>query len=132
MPSVDRSFMKDLKNMDPRLGIKFNDKHFVVTYDRGHGQPVNIYRVKADDGGYRQPDKRDLLVLKAGDLAEGDSAEVRLRKSAYASELIRREEDRKIHEEIRGMTRDGKIQLTNAFKKAGGAKANSTFRRIAQ
>jgi hypothetical protein len=130
MPSVERSFLKDLKNMDPRLGVKFNGKHFVLTYKRPVGNPVNIYRVKAEDGSFRQPDKRDLMVLKAGDLAEGDSMDVRLKKSAYASELIRQNEERRVHEEIRAMTLDGRRQLVNAFK--GESKGNATFRRIAQ
>jgi hypothetical protein len=55
---------------------------------------------------------------------------VRLKKSAYASELIRQNEERRIHEEIRAMTRDGRRQLVNAFK--GESKGNATFRRIAQ
>jgi hypothetical protein len=115
MPVVDRSFLKDLKNMDSRLGTKFNGEHFVVTYNRGYGQPVNIYRVKAEDGSFRQPDKRDLAVIKGGDLAEGDSLDARLKKTAYASEKIREAERKRVQDEIRG-----------------GAKGNSTFRRIAQ
>lgn len=132
MPEVDRSFKRDLRLMDKRLSTKFNGEHFVITYDRGYGQPVNIYRVKADDGSFRQPDKRDLKIIKGGDLAEGDSQDVRLRKAAYISERIREEEKRKAHEEIRAMTRDGKNQLKKAFIQAGGGKGNSAFRRIAQ
>jgi hypothetical protein len=130
MPEPDRTFMRDLRNMDRRLGVKFNGNHFVVTYKRPVGEPVNIYRVKADDGSFRQPDKRDLMVIKGGDLAEGDSMDVRLKKTAYASELIRREEKRKVQDEIKAMTRDGRRQLINAFK--GETKGNATFRRIAQ
>lgn len=130
MPEVDRSFKRDLKTLDRRLDAKFNGEHFVITYDRGYGEPVNIFRVKGADDGFRQPDKRDLAVIKGGDL-EDEKMETRLRRSAYAAECQRREELRKSREAIRDMTKDDKIQLQNAvLKKKNLSKANSTFRRI--
>ena len=131
MPEVDRSFLKDLKAMDKRLSVKFNGEHMVVCYDRGHGQPVNILRVKGENGGFRQPDRRDLAIIKGGDLAEGPKMDLRLREAAYRSELQRREANRKAHENIRDMTKDGKNQLSKAFIQATNqSKGNSTFRRI--
>lgn len=130
MPEVERSFMKDLKNLDRRLGTKFNGEHFVVTYDRGYGEPVNIHRVKADDGGFRQPDRRDLAIIKGGDLAN-EKAETRIQKLAYVSELIRRDQKRKAHENLRDMTKDNKNQLKKAFiQRTNSSKGNATFRRI--
>ena len=131
MPEVDRSFLRDLKSMDRRLGTKFNGQNFIVTYRRPFGEPVNIYCIKADNGGFRQPDKRDLMVIKGGDLAEGVSMDIRLKQRAYASELMTREAKRKAKENIRDMTKDDKRQLAKAFiQRTNLSKGNSTFRRI--
>lgn len=132
MPEVDRSFKRDLKLLDPRLGTKWNGEHWIITYSRPYGEPVNIYCVKADDGGYRQADKRDLAVIKSGDLAEGESMEMRLKKRAYASELMRREARRKATENIRDMTKDDRIYLGQKLRQlTNEGKANSAFRRVA-
>jgi hypothetical protein len=130
MPEVDRSFKRDLKNLDRRLDAKFNGEHFVVTYDRGYGEPVNIFRIKGRDDGFRQPDRRDLEVIKGGDL-EVEKMETRLKKAAYAAECQRREDQRKAKDNIRNMTKDDKIQLQRAVaRKYGTGKGNATFRRI--
>jgi hypothetical protein len=130
MPEIDRSFKRDLKNLDRRLDAKFNGQHFVITYDRGHGQPVNILRVKGEDGGYRMPDRRDLAIVKGGDL-EDEKMEVRLKKAAYKAEQVRLEDKRRAKAEIRAMTLDNKNQLAKAFtQKFNTSKGNATFRRI--
>lgn len=132
MPEPDRSFVKDLKNLDRRLGVKFNGEHFVVTYDRGHGEPVNVHRINNDDGSFRQPNKIDLKILKGGDL-EGSNEPMknRLSKLAYASELMRRKAREKAREEIRAMTLDNKNQLRRWIaQRANAGKCNSEFRRV--
>jgi len=131
MPEVDRSFRRDLKNLDSRLGTKFNGQHIVITYDRGHGEPVNILRVKGDDGGFRQPDRRDIAIIKGGDLEQGPKMELRLKEAAYKAELIRRKDRQKAHDEIRDMTKDGKIFLSQKIGQlTNQSKSNSAFRRI--
>ncbi len=131
MPEVDRSFRRDLRNMDSRLGVKFNGEHMIITYDRGFSEPVNILRVRAENGGFRQPDKRDLAIIKGGDLAEGPKMELRLREAAYKAEKIRQRDKQKAHDNIRDMTKDSKNQLTKAFIQATNlSKGNATFRRI--
>jgi len=131
MPEVDRSFKRDLKNLDSRLDVKFNDRHFVVTYQRPFGEPVNIFRIQGEGGSFRQPDKRDLAIIKGGDLAEGSKMELRLKEAAYKAELIRRRDKQKAHDEIRDMTKDGKNQLSKAFIQATNqSKGNAAFRRI--
>ena len=131
MPEVDRSFKRDLKNLDSRLSTKFNGEHFVVTYDRGHGEPVNILRIKGENEGFRQPDRRDLAIIKGGDLAEGPKMETRLREAAYRSELQRREARRKAAENIRDMTKDDKIYLGQKIGQlTNQSKSNAAFRRI--
>lgn len=130
MPECDRSFLRDLKNLDRRLGTKFNGNHFVITYDRGHGEPVNILRVRGEDGGFKQPDRRDLSIVKGGDL-EDEKMEVRLRKAAYKAEQVRLEDRRKAKEMIRNRTKDDKNQLAKAFSKVSNTnQGNATFRRI--
>lgn len=127
----DRSFIKELKLIDKRLDVKFNGNNFVITYDRGHGEPVNIALVKRDDGGFRQPDRRDLEHVKGGDLAQGDSMDIRLRKLAYASEQMRAQMRRQARQNIRDMTKDGKNQLAKAFmQRTNQGKGNAAFRRV--
>ena len=131
MPAVARGFLRDLKNLDKRLGVKFNEEHFVVTYDRGHGEPVNILRVRGSDGGFRQPDRRDLAIIKGGDLAEGPKMDTRLREAAYREAKQQEAAKRKAHDNVRDMTKDNKNQLTRAFlQKTNQSKGNATFRRI--
>lgn len=131
MPSVDRSFVKDLKSLDKRLSTKFNGQNFIVCYDRGHGEPVNVLRIQGEGGTFRQPDKRDLIVIKGGDLAEGPKMELRLKEAAYRAELQQREVKRKRYGEIRDMTKDSRRQLEKAYIQATNqSKGNATFRRI--
>jgi len=128
----DRVFMKDIKRLDPKLGCKYEPSHghFVVTYDRAVGGPVPICMVKGKDGGFRQPDKRDLDFIKSGDRNVVD-VETRLRKSAEYMEKVREKDRKNAKDNIRDMTKDGKIQLANKFSQlAGGGKGNSAFRRI--
>lgn len=123
--------MKDLKLMDKRLGCKFNGEHFVVTYDRGHGEPVNIARIKGENDGFRQPDKRDLEFIKSGDM-ESESVRRRLDRISYVAayeEKMKRQA--KVKENMRDMTKDDKLQLKRWFAdKHGDSKGNCEFRRI--
>lgn len=128
----DRSFMRDLKSMDRRLGVKFNGMNFVVTYDRGYGEPVNVMSIKSDNGGFRQPTSRDLETLKKGDLAQGESMDARLKKMAYASYELRENLKRKHRENIRDMTKDDKNFLMDRMGRvAGQGKPRPAFRPIA-
>lgn len=127
----DRSFMKDLRLIDKRLGCKFNGENFVVTYDRGHGEPVNVLRIKREDGGFRQPDRRDLETLRQGDLASGENMDTRLRKLARASYEIRETLKRKHRENIKHMTKDDKNYLMNQIGRiAGQGKPRPAYRPV--
>lgn len=127
----DRSFMRDLRLMDKRLNCKFNGSNFVVTYDRGYGEPVNIMSIRADDGGFRQPTGRDLEQLRRGDLASGDSMAVRLDKLAYASYELRTQMREKSREMIRNLTKDDKNYLMRKIGNiAGQGKPRPAFRPV--
>ena len=132
MLSPDRSFVRELRNIDRRLGVKWNGLHFVITYNRGYGEPVNILQIKAENGAFRQPDQRDLIRLREGDLASGETMDARLRRLSYISEQARDRLREKTRTDIRDMTKDNKNQLQRAFREVAntGGKANSAFRRI--
>lgn len=129
-PSVSKSFLKDLRLMDPKLGVFFNSEHFVITYARPFGAPANIYRVKSETGGFRQPDTRDLIALRKGDLC-GEDMKTRLRKLAAYSEDLRAKATAAAKDNIKAMTRENRIQLANAaVQLTNQGKSNSAFRRI--
>jgi hypothetical protein len=126
----DPSFVKQAKTIDKRLGVKFNGDHFVVTYDRGYGEPVNIHRVKAEDGGFRQPDRRDIEFIRSFDM-ENESCKERLARLAKSSIEIRERLKKTAKDDIRHMTRDNKNQLIKAIvQKDNSRKGNAAFRRI--
>jgi hypothetical protein len=130
-PSPSRSFMKDLRSMDRRLSLKFNGNHFIICYDRGFGEPVNVLRIQTDDGNFRQPTSRDLEVLRGGDLASGESMDTRLRKLAYASYEIRETLKRKHRENIRNMTKDDKNYMMNKIGRlTGQGKPRPAYRQV--
>ena len=119
-PSCERGFLRELRLIDKRLSIKFNGSNFVICYDRGYGEPVNILRIKQDDGSFRHPDRRDLELLRKGDLANGENMNVRLSKMAYASYELRETLKRKHKENIRNMTKDDKNFLMNKIGRLTG------------
>jgi hypothetical protein len=130
MPEVDRGFLKDLKNMDRRLGVKFNGHQFVVTYQRPYGEPANIHCVRDSGGGFRQPDQRDLVFIRSGDL-ESDRLKDRLDRLSRHCEDIRLKVRENAKNEIKDMTKDNKRQLVNAYTKAHNlGKASHTFRKV--
>lgn len=129
-PSVSKSFMKDLRLMDKRLGITWNGRNHIITYQRPQGDAVSVYRIKNEDGSYKPPDARDLIVLRGGDLC-GEDMKTRLQHAAAYSESIREKANRDAHDNIRAMTLDNRRQLANTVARIGNySKGNSTFRRI--
>lgn len=124
----NESFLRDLKLMDKRLGVKFNGSHFVITYDRGSGNTVNLIRIKDEDGKFRQPDMRDLKMLYDGDRSRF-TAEEHFQRVAYYMDHARKLDAEKRKEFIREITKDNKIQLRQHFERVErGGKANSAFR----
>jgi len=128
----NRVFMQDLKRLDKRLGCKYRYdlERFVITWDMPYGDDAEMFVVKDDRGGFRQPDIRDIYMLCQGDIHRTDLKERIQRTEKYMTDY--REKERK-HEkdEIRNMTKDGKIQLVNAYKRQFNlGKAGHEFRRI--
>ena len=125
----DSSFLNELKRTDKRLGCRFNGQTFVITYERPCGGSVPIMSIRGEDGGFRQPDQRDIMKVKESDLAREDYREKFMRMgkmSEYLKDIAERRAKRKA--EIRDMTKDSKIQLYQAATKvAGTGKGNSAF-----
>lgn len=112
----DRYFMKQLKELDNRLGCRFREdlERFVITWEKFWGPPDEIMVVSKPH--FRQPDRRELLFLCEGDLNRTDMRE-RLEISAAYFEDYRKKEEAFQADEIRGMTKDDKIQLSNVYRK---------------
>ena len=131
-PSLDDLFVKRLKRIDERLDMQWSaePERWLMVYDKGSKDFVNMFLIETEDHQYRHPDNRDLVRIRVADLAT-KSAEKRFKESAeYMAEArIKDREDAK--ENIRLMTLDGKIQLMQKFAQAAGySKGNSAFRRI--
>ena len=124
----DRTFISNLHRLDKRLGVKFNGQHFVITYDRGYGEPINILVIKSENGGFRQPDRRDLNKLNQGDMSKQRFRDYwdRISKHFYD---FREGKRAKTKEFFRDLTKDNKIQLGQAFGRLS-SKSNAAFRRI--
>lgn len=126
----DPSFTRQLRMIDKRLGCKFNGDHFVITFKTEKYGAVNIWKVASESGGFRQPDRRELEIIRESDLERLGPKE-RFNLVLAHMEGTKDRRDKSIREEMRNRTKDGKIQLMRAFANAVGAgKNNATFRRI--
>jgi len=131
-PTPDNVFVKRLKAMDKRLGIKFRHDmdNFVITYARALGPPAEVWVVENEDGSFRQPDSRDIEALEMGDthrtgwedrmnLIAKEMADYERRKRAVAAS------------DIRDRTKDDKIQSMRTYVKAFNlGKGYTPFRRV--
>jgi len=131
-PSLDDLFLSRLKRIDKRLDMQWSKvpERWLMVYDKGNGNFVNMFLIETETGQYRHPDNRDLVTIRTADLAT-KSVEKRLKESAEYMAEARLKDRRNSKENIRLMTIDSKIQLMQAFSKAAGySKGNSAFRRI--
>lgn len=126
----DRCFMTDLHRLDKRLGVKFNGQTFIITYNRGYDEPVNLWVVKREDGGFRQPDRRDLEALCQGDLNKERWAD-RWQQITHHMYHEREKLRERSHDFFHHQTADNKTTLLKAFGKArNDSKSNAAFRRV--
>jgi len=131
MHKPDRTFMKKLKALDKRLGIHFSNEQgkFVVTYARGYGT-VNLFTVKTPEGGFREPDDRDIDVLNKGDM-KNDTVKDKMDRVCRHMEDHGAKQKKDNKDNLRGLTKDNRNQLMKVFARAAGSgKNNSAFRRI--
>jgi len=126
----DPSFVRQLKSVDPKLGVKWNGRNMVVTYKRAVGEPANIHLVKRDDGSFRQPDRRDIEFIRSFDM-HNESGRERLLRLSQKSEKMREDLRKRAKDDIRHATLDSRRQLEKVFlQKTNLGKANSAFRRV--
>lgn len=132
MITPERGFLKNLKSLDKRLDCVFRKEHghFVITYDRGYGDPVNLLLVKREDGGFRQPDMREIAILSDGDM-ERQRVKDRLERTAKYMQEVRDKDVRDRQDMIKQRTKEDKIQLMDAFQHAHGTgKHKAAYRQV--
>ena len=112
----DPFFMKQLKELDQRLGCRFREdlQRFVITWEKFWGQNDEIMVVSKPF--FRQPDRRELVFLSEGDLHRGDMRD-RLNKTAAYFHDYRKRQDASVADDIRGITKEDKQQLLKAYRK---------------
>ena len=132
MYTVPSGFMRTLRSLDRRLSCHYNSdmERFVVTFKRAWGKPIPLFPVQSETGGFRFPTDRDVQFLRQWDM-ENMTVSERLERATSYMEKIRERTRVTGRDNIRGYTKDDKIQLMNAFGKLYGVgKYNSAFRRI--
>jgi hypothetical protein len=126
----DWNFMKQLKAVDKRLDVKFNGEHFVITQQTEKYGAVNIWKVVDERGGFRQPDRRDLEMIKESNIENVSPDEKFNLVTAYMERFKKDERDRE-KDNSRHVVLGNKIQLAQWFNRNyGSGKGNSAFRRV--
>lgn len=127
MYSPSRYFMKQLKDLDPKLGCFYNQniEKFIITFQRATGEPVPIMQVKAEDEGFRFPDNRDILMLKEADCTRV-SMHDRLNIASKYMEDYRNKKRAESKENLRLMTIDDRKQLRKAVGRLHSPKYDSS------
>lgn len=132
MYKPSRYFMKQLKQLDPKLDCYYNKnaERFIITYQRATGEPVPILQVKTEDYKFRFPDKRDIDKLCEGDCLRVSMKERLDRASRYMTEY-REKKRAEAKENIRLMTVDDRKILRRAVGRLHNPKFDSSmFRKI--
>lgn len=132
MYKPERHFMRRLQELDKNLGCEFNrnTQRFNVTFKRATGQPVPIIQVNSENGGFRQPDQRELNILGESDLQRIGMKD-RLNKASKYMFDYREKKAKEAKLNLKDMTKDGKHQLKRAVGRIVSGKCNtSTFRKI--
>lgn len=136
IPVVDRGFLKKLKRIDPGLDCEFDRKFgkFVIYQTGKISGRVPLAVIEGNEGGgYRYPDNRDIILIHEADMYyKGQELKDRVRRGEESMLAAKREEERKIREEIRDVTKDDKIQLMRSYHQTFnmGGKGNASFRRV--
>ncbi len=130
-PSPDRQFVKDLKQFDHKLNVRFcrNRGQFVITQPSKLSGRVDALVIQGDHGGgYRQPNIRDIRALYYGDFARKRGKDrVLEEEERFRQQKIKEQEF--VKDEIVHQTKDNKRQLTNTYAKAFNlGKGNTGFK----
>jgi len=115
----DRAFMNKLKQLDKRLDCiyRLDIERFVILWHMPAGPPSELFVVRDETGGFRHPDIRELYMLHQGDLhATGIRSRIE-RTEKYMREYREKQEAMEA-DELRNLTKDDKIQLSQAYRSA--------------
>ena len=127
------SFTKRLHVLDRKLGCHLNTEieRWVITYKRATGQPVPIWTVETAHGGYREPDERDINLLKQSDMNNQSVDDMLLRASKHSAD-VRAISEIQRRNNIYAMTQDSKYQLKRAYGKINnpGGKGDRHVRQL--
>lgn len=131
MYTAPKSFLNRLHSTDKRLGCRYEQdlERFLITYQRPFGDPIPLLIVETEEKHFRFPAECDIEVLNQWDM-ENMRLKDRLAMVTSYMEKYREKQRQRCKDDIRHMTRDSKIQLTNAFGKLVSGKNNSAFRRV--
>ena len=134
VPSPDSGFKQKLKTFDPTLTVEFdrNVGKFVIKQPRRlrGGQAVALVIENNDDRPWRQPDERDLVMLRAGDFEHRNHKD-RIREGENRILDHQAKQEKEVTDTFREASRDDKIQIKNAYRRAlNDGKVGGMFRRV--
>ena len=112
------TFTKRLHVLDRKLGCHLNEQvqRWIITYKRITGEIVPILTVETAQGGFREPDERDINTLKKSDMHNQSVNDMLLRAENYGR-TVRDIREIQRRNDIYAMTLDSKYQLKRAYGK---------------
>lgn len=139
VPEVPKSFLEELKRLDPELDCAFSRKyHRFVIYQEGKisGRvPVAIVNGYIEEDGtttYRYPDQRDIVNLYMADLHRSGQ-EIKDRIVEGEEYMLGHQEKsmKDAEDAIKHQTKEDKHQLMRGYAETYNlGKYNSTYRRV--
>lgn len=134
-PSVDPSFNRKLKAIDPGLSCEFDRRYgkFIIYQQGKISGKVPALMVEGNDGGgYCYPHDGHLKILQQSDMHKsGQEVRDRIQKGEEYMAGERVKVKKFTDEEFRARTAEDKIQLANEYCKTFNlGKGNSAHRRI--
>lgn len=119
-PAPERRFVKDLKAYDDKLFVEFDRRfeRFVIRRKTTLKPYPDIWVVQGEQGEFRQPDQRDMVVLWMADLWKNGGVRKRIEDGEEKILAAREKEEADIAQNFRDATKDNKYQLRNAYRKA--------------
>jgi len=120
VPQPDPGFVRKLKLFDPDLSVEFDrwlGKFCIYQTGRISGRTLAmVIQGGENSSGFRYPDERDLLHLKAVDMHNEHVRRKMIDDYEYNVHQDQEYDKRKAREEIRDATFDDKYQIKRAYR----------------
>jgi hypothetical protein len=131
-PTVDREFVKDLKEFNKDLWVEFSREHerFIIYQKSKQYGTAEVMIIETEDGEFRQPNFTDIGLLYWGDLWRHGGVEARMIFGEDKALQKMENDDKKAEESLREATLDDKYTLRNGLLKAMGMPVTPHVRRI--